>query len=102
MVNVNLKVKVTRGKIRAASRRHRTTGPRSPACATYILAAEEFGGTPRFIHAPYLPSSELREVFLRDAAIRDAVALWERTDVAIVGIGLPHAINAPEASAATP
>ncbi|TGV95331.1 sugar-binding transcriptional regulator, partial [Mesorhizobium sp. M2D.F.Ca.ET.145.01.1.1] len=66
------------------------------------LAAEEFGGTPRFIHAPYLPSSELREVFLRDAAIRDAVALWERTDVAIVGIGLPHAINAPEASAATP
>ncbi|MBZ9795213.1 sugar-binding transcriptional regulator [Mesorhizobium sp. ES1-4] len=66
------------------------------------LAAEEFGGAPRFIHAPYLPSSELREVFLRDTAIRDAVALWERTDVAIVGIGLPHAINAPEASAATP
>ncbi|AZO27779.1 sugar-binding transcriptional regulator [Mesorhizobium sp. M1B.F.Ca.ET.045.04.1.1] len=66
------------------------------------LAAEEFGGTPHFIHAPYLPSSELREVFLGDAAIRDAVALWDRTDVAIVGVGLPHAINAPEASAATP
>ncbi|MBZ9699927.1 MULTISPECIES: sugar-binding transcriptional regulator [unclassified Mesorhizobium] len=66
------------------------------------LAAEEFGGTPHFIHAPYLPSSELREVFLGDAAISDAVALWDRTDVAIVGIGLPHAINAPEASAATP
>ncbi|RWM15240.1 MAG: MarR family transcriptional regulator [Mesorhizobium sp.] len=65
------------------------------------LAAEEFGGTPHFIHAPYLPSSELREVFLGDAAIRDSVALWDRTDVAIVGIGLPHAINPPEASAAT-
>ncbi|MEW6631277.1 MAG: sugar-binding domain-containing protein [Pseudomonadota bacterium] len=66
------------------------------------LAAEELGGTPHFIHAPYLPSSELRQVFLGDAAIRDAVALWDRTDVAIVGVGLPHAINAPEASAATP
>ena len=65
------------------------------------LAAEELGGTPHFIHAPYLPSSELREVFLGDAAIRDSVALWDRTDVAIVGIGLPHATNPPEASAAT-
>lgn len=65
------------------------------------LAAEEFGGTPHFIHAPYLPSTELREVFLSDAAIADSVALWDRTDVAIVGIGLPHAINPPEASAAT-
>ncbi|TIQ02541.1 MAG: sugar-binding transcriptional regulator, partial [Mesorhizobium sp.] len=34
-------------------------------------------------------------------AIRDSVALWDRTDVAIVGVGLPHAINPPEASAAT-
>ena len=65
------------------------------------LAAEEFGGTPHFIHAPYLPSTELRDVFLGDAAIADSVALWDRTDVAIVGIGLPHAINPPEASAAT-
>ncbi|TIQ00491.1 MAG: MarR family transcriptional regulator [Mesorhizobium sp.] len=65
------------------------------------LAAEQLGGTPHFIHAPYLPSSELREVFLGDAAIRDSVALWDRTDVAIVGIGLPHSVNPPEASAAT-
>ncbi|MDX8455930.1 sugar-binding domain-containing protein [Mesorhizobium sp. VK9D] len=65
------------------------------------LAAEEFGGTPHFIHAPYLPSSELRDVFLADAAIHDAVSLWDRTDIAVVGVGLPHAINAPEASAAT-
>ena len=66
------------------------------------LAAEQMGGTPHFIHAPYLPSAELREAFLGDAAIRDSVSLWDRVDVAIVGIGLPHAINAPEASAATP
>ncbi|MFK0686757.1 sugar-binding transcriptional regulator [Mesorhizobium sp. IMUNJ 23033] len=65
------------------------------------LAAEEFGGTPHFIHAPYLPSTELRGVFLGDAAISDSVALWDRTDVAVVGVGLPHAINPPEASAAT-
>jgi len=65
------------------------------------LAAEHMGGTPHFIHAPYLPSAELREAFLSDAAIRDSVALWDRADVAIVGVGLPHAINPPEASAAT-
>lgn len=66
------------------------------------LAAEQLGGTPHFIHAPYLPSTELREAFLSDAAIRDSVALWDNVNVALVGVGLPHAINAPEASAATP
>jgi DNA-binding transcriptional regulator LsrR (DeoR family) len=66
------------------------------------LAAEQMGGTPHFIHAPYLPSAELREAFLSDAAIRDSVALWDRIDAAVVGVGLPHAINPPEASAATP
>ena len=50
---------------------------------------------------PICRRSELREVFLGDAAIADSVALWDRIDVAIVGIGLPHAINPPEASAAT-
>lgn len=65
------------------------------------LAAEHMGGAPHFIHAPYLPSAELREAFLGDAGIRDSVALWDRADVAIVGVGLPHAINPPEASAAT-
>jgi DNA-binding transcriptional regulator LsrR (DeoR family) len=66
------------------------------------LAAEQLGGTPHFIHAPYLPSAELRQAFLGDSAISDSVSLWDRVDVAIVGVGLPHAINAPEASAATP
>lgn len=65
-------------------------------------AAEQMGGTPHFIHAPYLPSAATREAFLADPAIAKSVALWDRIDVALVGIGLPHAQNSPEASAATP
>jgi DNA-binding transcriptional regulator LsrR (DeoR family) len=49
------------------------------------LAAEQLGGTPHFIHAPYLPSAELRQAFLGDSAISDSVSLWDRVDVAIVG-----------------
>ena len=52
------------------------------------IAAEQTGGIPHFIHAPYLPSTEARPIFLADAAISQAVALWDRIDVAIVGIGL--------------
>lgn len=66
------------------------------------LAAEHLGGVPHFVHAPYLPSADTRAAFLADAAIADSVALWDRVDAAIVGVGLPHAVNAPEASAATP
>lgn len=66
------------------------------------LAAGHTGGTPHFIHAPYLPSAETRAAFLADPSIADSVALWDRIDAAIVGVGLPHAVNAPEASAATP
>ena len=65
------------------------------------LAAEKMGGRPNFIHAPYLPSASARAAFLSDTAIRDSVALWDRAEVAIVGIGLRHSINPPEASAAT-
>ena len=66
------------------------------------VAAEQAGGAPHFIHAPYLPSAATREAFLADSAIAESVALWDRIDVALVGIGLPHAQNSPEASAATP
>lgn len=66
------------------------------------LAAEQMGGAPHFIHAPYLPSAATRDAFLADPAIAASVALWDRIDVALVGIGLPHAKNSPEASAATP
>ena len=66
------------------------------------LAAEQAGGTPHFVHAPYLPSAATRDAFLADPAIAESVALWDRIDAAVVGIGLPHAKNSPEASAATP
>jgi len=60
------------------------------------IAAEQTGGSARFIHAPYLPSVELRDAFLRDPAIRDHIALWDHIDAALVGIGLPHAADAGE------
>ena len=66
------------------------------------LAAEQTGGTPHFVHAPYLPSAVTRDAFLADPTIAESVALWDRIDVAVVGVGLPHAKNSPEASAATP
>lgn len=64
-------------------------------------AAQQFGGTPHFLHAPYLSSQELRDAFLADPLVGETVALWDRLDCAIVGVGLPHAINPPEASVAT-
>jgi DNA-binding transcriptional regulator LsrR (DeoR family) len=57
------------------------------------LAAEQMGGVPKFIHAPYLPSLESRAGFLTDPTIREHVALWDRLDVALVGIGLPHSVD---------
>ncbi len=66
------------------------------------MAAEQTGGVPHFLHAPYLPSGDSRALFLADPAIRQSVALWDRIDVAVVGVGLPHALNPPEASVATP
>lgn len=66
------------------------------------IAAEQAGGTASFVHAPFLPSPDTRDIFLADPAIREAVALWDRIDVAVVGVGLPHALNAPDASLATP
>lgn len=54
------------------------------------LAALQLGGTPRFVHAPYLPSPAAREAYLSDPAVADGVALWDRADAAVVGIGLPH------------
>jgi DNA-binding transcriptional regulator LsrR (DeoR family) len=65
------------------------------------MAAEQMGGTPQFIHAPYLPSHETRSAFLSDLTIRDQVALWDRVDAAIVGVGLPHAVDPVHAGAAT-
>jgi DNA-binding transcriptional regulator LsrR (DeoR family) len=64
-------------------------------------AAGQLGGTAHFLHAPYVSSVELRDAFLSDPFVRETTELWDRLDCAIVGVGLPHAINPPEASAAT-
>lgn len=64
-------------------------------------AAEQLGGTPHFLHAPYLSSTTLRDAFFNDPGVQETTGLWDRLDCCIVGIGLPHAINPPEASAAT-
>ncbi|QEN88623.1 winged helix-turn-helix transcriptional regulator [Labrys sp. KNU-23] len=65
------------------------------------LAAEQLGGTPQFIHAPYLPSQEYRDAFINDPTIRDQIALWDRIDAALVGVGLPHGVDPVHAGAAT-
>ncbi|PRH88663.1 transcriptional regulator [Labrys okinawensis] len=65
------------------------------------LAAEQLGGTPQFIHAPYLPSQEYRDAFVNDPTIRDQIALWDRIDAALVGVGLPHGVDPVHAGAAT-
>jgi DNA-binding transcriptional regulator LsrR (DeoR family) len=65
------------------------------------LAAEQIGGQPHFLHAPYLSSLELRDAFLSDPSVKETIALWDRLDCAIVGIGLTHAPQPSEASAAT-
>ncbi len=66
------------------------------------LAAEQMGGTPRFLHAPYLPSAALRQAFLSDASSRETIALWDKVEAALVGIGLPHVSPTPGQLGVTP
>lgn len=65
-------------------------------------AAEQMEGTPYFLHAPYISSPELRDAFLRDRSVQEIISLWDRLDVAIVGIGLTHEPKPSETSTATP
>lgn len=65
------------------------------------LAAEQLGGMPYFVHAPYLPAAATRDAFLADPAIAESVALWDRIDVAVVGVGL-HAHLAEDAATSGP
>jgi len=58
-------------------------------------AAEVTGGVPHFIHAPYLPAPEALEFFLAEPGVEAAVALWDRIDLAVVGIGLPYGLDRP-------
>lgn len=57
------------------------------------LAAMQTGGTARFIHAPYLPSSLLREQLASDPDVMAGMSLWESLEIVLVGIGLPYAVD---------
>jgi DNA-binding transcriptional regulator LsrR (DeoR family) len=52
-------------------------------------AADLTGGLPQLIHAPYVPAPEVFEAFLAEQSVRDAMSLWNRIDVAVLGIGMP-------------
>lgn len=65
-------------------------------------AAEQMGGTPHFLHAPYISSSELRDAFLADPTVQQVTSLWNQLDAAIVGVGLTHQASPSEATAALP
>jgi DNA-binding transcriptional regulator LsrR (DeoR family) len=58
-------------------------------------AAEVTGGVPHFIHAPYLPAAEALDFFLAESSVRESVALWDRLDAAVVGIGVPYGLDRP-------
>src|SRR5438105_1610119 len=53
------------------------------------LAAAGCGGVGRFLHAPAMVSAAMRESMTVDAAFQQTLALWDRIDVALVGIGAP-------------
>jgi DNA-binding transcriptional regulator LsrR (DeoR family) len=56
-------------------------------------AAEVTGGVPNFIYAPYLPAEAALQLFLSDQSVQASVALWDRIDVAVVGIGMPYLLD---------
>lgn len=64
------------------------------------LAADQIGGTPKFIHVPYRLADETRRALAKDPVIREGVELWGRIDVAIVGIGRPHGSDRTNGGAA--
>lgn len=64
-------------------------------------AAERTAAVPRFVHAPYLPSETLRASILADPAVRATIELWQRLDVAVVGIGLPVSTDLARGGTAT-
>jgi DNA-binding transcriptional regulator LsrR (DeoR family) len=57
------------------------------------LAALQTGGSARFIHAPYLSLGSWHEMLRSDPDVRAGIALWDRLEVALVGIGLPYAVD---------
>lgn len=93
----------------AATVRHLATGPRPHQAAVQSVPllgalgdsrpefrcndlardlAEAFGGQWQPLDLPFLVDRpEVRQALLQDRALRPAVSLWERLDVALVGIG---------------
>lgn len=51
------------------------------------LMAARLRGTVRLLHAPAVPSAELRRSLLTDESIRAALARWDDARTALVGIG---------------
>ncbi|MFD1798160.1 transcriptional regulator [Paracoccus aurantiacus] len=57
------------------------------------LAAEQMGAGARFLHAPSTVSAELRAVLDRDPGVAALTGLWDRADVALLGIGQFPAVS---------
>jgi DNA-binding transcriptional regulator LsrR (DeoR family) len=57
------------------------------------LAAHQMGGSARFLHAPYLASPSWHELLRSDPDVAAAISLWDRLELAIVGVGLPYAVD---------
>lgn len=64
--------------------------------------AEQVGGTPHFLHAPNMATEGVRDLLLADPAIATVLRIWDRLDIAILGIGLAPSAMPPGASVATP
>jgi DNA-binding transcriptional regulator LsrR (DeoR family) len=64
-------------------------------------AAGVTGGIPHFIHAPYLPDPAVLGIFLAEPSVAQSVALWDRIDAAVVGIGMPYGLDRPSTGAST-
>lgn len=55
---------------------------------TRALAAK-IGGHPRFLYAPALPGPDLEKMLRAEPVIRRVLALWEKAECALVGVGAP-------------
>lgn len=55
---------------------------------TRALAAR-IGGHPRFLYAPALPGPDLEKMLRAEPVIRRVLALWEKAECALIGVGAP-------------
>lgn len=72
------------------------TDPRFQTNEIVRLLAEHTNANVNFLHLPARVSPELRMTLLQDGAIAARLAMWDRLDVALVGIGSikPYEIDA--------